>query len=185
MVRPAGIYTYHNTFIAEAAITIFSNGHFRNNLFIGPSDNRHSLSAATLTTYSTLDYNGYRKKNGNRMPYRWRRPADERSNHTDEKNLITIEAATLREFSKKTGLEQHGIEVDADIFENVSLPDPQKRGKVYPVAGYDFQLRKNSAAVDAGVVIPNINDQYTGKAPDLGAYERGRPIPIYGPRPRP
>ena len=182
MVRPAGIFTYHNTFIAEASISIFSNGHFRNNLFIGPSDNRPSLSAATTTTYSTLDYNGYRRKKGNKIPYRWSQPKDKFADNTDEKNLVTVEAASLREFSKKTGLETHGIEVDANIFERVTLP--LVRGKVYPVDGNDLRLRKGSAAIDAGVVLPNINDDYSGKAPDLGAYEYGSPIPHYGPRNR-
>jgi len=31
---------------------------------------------------------------------------------------------------------------------------------------------------------PNINDGFTGKAPDIGAYEIGKPKPHYGPRPR-
>ena len=38
------------------------------------------------------------------------------------------------------------------------------------------------AAIDAGVVLPTINDGFTGKAPDLGAYEFGQPLPQYGPR---
>lgn len=37
----------------------------------------------------------------------------------------------------------------------------------YPTAG--------SAAIDAGVVLPGITDGYQGKAPDLGAYEFGKP----------
>jgi len=44
-------------------------------------------------------------------------------------------------------------------------------------------LRPSSAAIDRGVVIPNVNDGYTGKAPDLGALEAGEPLPVYGPRP--
>ena len=35
----------------------------------------------------------------------------------------------------------------------------------------------------AGVVLPNINNGYTGKAPDLGCCELGAPLPHYGPRP--
>jgi len=27
-----------------------------------------------------------------------------------------------------------------------------------------------------------VNDDFTGRAPDLGAYELGRPLPNYGPR---
>ena len=34
----------------------------------------------------------------------------------------------------------------------------------------------DSAAVDAGLVIPGITDGFTGAAPDLGAYERGKPL---------
>jgi hypothetical protein len=44
----------------------------------------------------------------------------------------------------------------------------------------DVTLRASSEAIDAGATIPNINDGYVGDAPDLGAYERGTPIPKYG-----
>jgi len=30
--------------------------------------------------------------------------------------------------------------------------------------------------------LPNITDGFLGKAPDLGAYEYGAPLPHYGPR---
>jgi hypothetical protein len=43
-------------------------------------------------------------------------------------------------------------------------------------------LKPGSKAVDAGVVLPTINDGFTGKAPDLGALEQGKPEPHYGPR---
>ena len=33
------------------------------------------------------------------------------------------------------------------------------------------------------IVLPNVNDGFTGRAPDLGAIETGRPTPHYGPRP--
>ncbi len=35
-------------------------------------------------------------------------------------------------------------------------------------------LPNGSKAIDAGIVIPGINDSFTGEAPDLGAYEKGR-----------
>ena len=31
-------------------------------------------------------------------------------------------------------------------------------------------------------MLPNINDGFTGNAPDLGALEVGQPLPHYGPR---
>lgn len=41
------------------------------------------------------------------------------------------------------------------------------------VTANDFRLRPGTAAVDAGTVIPGINDGFQGAAPDLGAYELG------------
>jgi hypothetical protein len=43
-------------------------------------------------------------------------------------------------------------------------------------------LAATCAAVDAGQLLPNVSDGHTGSAPDLGAYERDRPLPHYGPR---
>lgn len=182
MIRPAGIFTFQNTFIAEASISNFSNGHFRNNLFIGPSENRPSLSVTTTTNYSTMDYNGYRRKLYSQPAYRLVYPDHDSLNHADVKSLTVLEAMSLKEFSRKTGFEVHGVELGADIFKNVDLPDPQKRGIVYPVKGTDFQLSPGSKAIDAGVRLPNITDSFTGKAPDLGAWEYGNPTPQYGPR---
>jgi hypothetical protein len=75
-----------------------------------------------------------------------------------------------------SGQDTHSVLVDYDTFVNVTMPD-----KTDP-NGLDFRLRPGSAAVDAGVPLPTINDDYTGRAPDIGAYESGRPVPQYGPR---
>jgi hypothetical protein len=40
-----------------------------------------------------------------------------------------------------------------------------------------------SPALDRGMLLPNIDDNFTGAAPDLGAIESGCDVPIYGPRP--
>jgi hypothetical protein len=182
MIRPAGIYTYHNTFIAEVAVSVFSNGHFSNNLFIGPDDDRPTLLVTSLTTYSTFDYNGYRKKSGSSIKYRLRYPLTIVNNNADEKELSFFEFKTLNEFKKKTGFEMHGLELDDDTFQNVPLPDPKIKGHIYPVKGYDFRLKSGSRAIDAGVALPNINDVYSGKAPDVGAIEFGSEVIKYGPR---
>jgi hypothetical protein len=44
------------------------------------------------------------------------------------------------------------------------------------------RFRAAGETVDAGVPIPTVNDGYTGRAPDLGALEVGKPEPGYGPR---
>ena len=180
-IRPSGILTYNNTFVAEAAINNFSNGHFRNNLFIGFFDDRPAFAATTYTTYSSMDYNGYRKKNL-KNAFRLRRPQHDSLNHADDSELKFLEASSLKEFHRKTGYEAHGLELEGDIFEKVELPDPTKVGHIYPVGGADFRLRSSSGAVDAGTILPNITDNFSGKAPDLGALERGKEPPTYGPR---
>jgi hypothetical protein len=97
--------------------------------------------------------------------------------------------ASLAEFTAATGYEQHGRLVDYDIFQNVQphpwLDDPPKGpAQAYDPAALDYRLRAGSAALDAGCVLPNVTEGFTGKAPDLGALEFGRPVPHYGPRRR-
>jgi len=94
--------------------------------------------------------------------------------------------ATLDAYAAATGQDRHSVLVDYDVFVNVPMlnaQDPVQRTTVYPRAGLDFSLRGGpNAAVDRGVVIPNVTDGFTGAAPDLGALERGVPPPQYGPR---
>ncbi len=44
----------------------------------------------------------------------------------------------------------------------------------------DFSLSSQSLGYDAGVVIPNFTDGYEGAAPDMGAFEAGKPPMEYG-----
>ena len=48
--------------------------------------------------------------------------------------------------------------------------------------GADVTLGENSLAIDAALPLPNINDGYSGDAPDLGAVEFGDALPTYGAR---
>jgi hypothetical protein len=63
------------------------------------------------------------------------------------------------------------------------LGAPGDRGTRFPGEKTDLRLDPASRAVDAGVVLPNFNDGFAGKAPDLGCCELGQPLPHYGPRP--
>ena len=89
---------------------------------------------------------------------------------------------SLEAFSAATGQEKHGVMLDYDVFEGVEPLDPKDRSRVYKLEELDFRLREGSAAVDAGCELPTLTDGFTGNAPDLGAYERGKPLPLYGPR---
>jgi len=90
--------------------------------------------------------------------------------------------ATLEELCRATGQEAHGITVDFDVFRNVRPTDPSRPTAVYEIGDMDFRLKAGGAAVDAGIRLANVNDDFTGKAPDLGALESDRPLPVYGPR---
>ena len=181
--KPAGLFVYHNTIIGEQTIRDpSSNMHFRNNLFLGrDTPARGIMTWANATSNYSSDYNGFRPNKNVDDQFTWLAPLAEKTsyepNEGDWKNF-----KTLADFRAATGQEKHGIEVDYDIFEQMTLPDPTKRHAVYHAVDLDFQLRAGSKAVDAGVVIPTVNDGFNGKAPDLGALETGKPLPKYGPR---
>ena len=61
------------------------------------------------------------------------------------------------------------------------LPPPNDQ-TIFDSAIVDVRLKEGSAAIDAGVQLPGLNDGFTGKAPDLGALELGEELPHYGPR---
>lgn len=90
--------------------------------------------------------------------------------------------ASLEELRKVSGLEQNGVYVDYDIFMDLNAPDFQDPHGVYHAEDLNFRLNPNGKAVDAGQIIPNVNDGFKGDAPDLGALEVGMEMPVYGPR---
>ncbi len=89
--------------------------------------------------------------------------------------------ATLADLRAATGQEAHGIEVDFDIFAKPGPPNPANRHAVYHAMDLSFELRPGGQAVDAGVRIPAISDDFTGRAPDPGALKVGAPEAKYGP----
>lgn len=181
--KPAGLYVWHNTIIGEHLISDpSSNMHFRNNLFLGrDTPGRGILRLANATEHWSSDYNGYRPNRGVRDQYLVLAPRPGQLLYEAKKEDWQA-FATLDELRKATGQETNSIEVDFDIFERMTPPDPSKRHAAYHAMDLDFRLRPGSKAVDAGVRIPGVNDDFTGKAPDLGALEVGLPQPHYGPR---
>ena len=180
---PAGIIAYHNTMIGEqSARSSFSNGHFRNNLFLGRDvPNRGIMTWPNVTGSYSSDYNGFRPNRNTRNQYAWLAPAPGKAMY-EPKADDWKSFATLAEFRQATGQEAHGIEVDYEIFENLAPSDPARRYHVYHAMDLNFRLKANSKAIDAGAVLPTINDDFTGRAPDLGALELNQKEPHYGPR---
>jgi hypothetical protein len=195
----AGIVVYHNTFLANVKPMLLaaSNVHYRNNLILGKSETPEIFAVETNTNYSSSDYNGFRPNEGAEFSFEWSSPPfSVRSNFPGEMGKLSTQAQaraeaqarearrfkTLKEFAEATGQDRHSVIVDYDVFQKVTPPGPDPR-TLYQPADFDFQLRPGSVAVDAGVRLPGINDDFTGRAPDLGALEVGRPVPHYGPRP--
>jgi hypothetical protein len=194
----SGIVFYHNTLIApvKPMLGAISNIHFRNNLILGKSETPETFAVETYTNYSSSDYNGFRPNEGAEFSFEWMSPpfgivsAYAAKPGLSPQERIRQEAGskedrkfmTLREFSEATGQDRHSILVDYDVFQKVTPPDANDPRILYKASDFDFQLRPASAAVDAGVRLPNVNDGFTGKAPDLGAYEVGQALPHYGAR---
>lgn len=178
-----GLTTYHNTFIAENnGGGGHPNSNYRNNLILGADGPTHIYRFPYTTSYSIADYNGYRPNRGPESPegqFKWLTPQGQWE-----------EFKTLGALRKASGLEEHGIIVDYDDFEDLQKPIQgpvgtsfgEMPGRVYHAVDLNFNLNSNGNAVDAAVVIPNVNDNFTGKAPDLGALEVGAPPVFYGAR---
>jgi len=68
---------------------------------------------------------------------------------------------SLSQFATAIGEETHGVWAQPGFLDS---------------AAHDFYLTTNSALIDRGVVIPGINDDYLGTAPDIGALESGMQV---------
>lgn len=180
---PAGLVLYHNTLITGVRwmMSGLSNIHFRNNLIMGRTEQPELFAIDTFTNYSSSDYNGFRPNEGAPFSFQWISPPFDVP-AAYEGARVTRNYQTLRAYSEATGQDGHSVLVDYDIFINVSPPDATEPRKLYSPTAFDFGLRSGAKAVDAGVHLPNINNDATGAAPDLGALERDRPPPHYGPR---
>ncbi len=181
--KPAGLYVYHNTIIGEHVIRDpSSNMHYRNNLFLGRDTvDRGIMAWANATDAYSSDYNGFRPNKGVAAQYLWLGPKQGQRIY-EPKPEDWKSFRTLADFKAATGQEAHGIEVDFDIFEKMVPSNPADRHGVYHAMDLNFRLKPGSKAVDAGVVIPTVNDGFAGLAPDLGAIEVGKPEQKYGAR---
>jgi hypothetical protein len=163
-----GLEIYHNTCLSARqgfqSYARWQNGKLYNNLFLGAK--RYAMETGSPTPYTKLDYNGWRRNSEERF-LKWFDGKTWGRHHS------------LDALYKATGHERHGREVDYDTFLDAG---PAKEGTTYTADAFNVQLRPGSVSVDAGKLLPTVNDSFTGTAPDLGCYERGQPVPHYGPR---
>ncbi|MBL8827190.1 MAG: right-handed parallel beta-helix repeat-containing protein [Planctomycetaceae bacterium] len=114
-----------------------------------------------------VDYDGFdwssasRGKQGHPTPFNW--------------NGLRLDDLSM--LSAAVGIEQHGRVVDKEqIFARYAPPPYPSNERP------TFVLRREGAAVDAGVALPNVAEEFRGTAPDLGAFEADEPVPHVGPR---
>jgi len=77
---------------------------------------------------------------------------------------------------------------DYDLYSGRVIPaNKHQKNGIKAAPTYDpknpsgqYNLAPNTPGSDAGALIPNFNDNYTGKAPDTGAYEPARPPLEFG-----
>lgn len=174
----AGTVMYHNTVLVGSQIWLSSsskNGRFMNNLFMNTSTKNPIISGSDVRPLpQTLDYNGYGPGTG---PFPW--------SVSRELHFGTVSQHTypdLAAFAQGTGHEMHGVAglTLEETFVRTEFDQDRSGSFGKP---HDLCLKDGSRAIDAGAILPTINDDFTGKAPDLGAYEKDLPLPHYGPRP--
>jgi hypothetical protein len=81
-----------------------------------------------------------------------------------------------------SGQEAHSILITYADFGRLSGTDKTNIQRLYAPEDYDLTPSSRGNLIDAGVVLPTINDGFVGKAPDIGAIEFGGKAPTYGPR---
>jgi hypothetical protein len=178
----AGLIVAHNTIVSENSLgEPTANMHLHNNLFLGSdAPGRGVMQVAHATDAYSSDHDRYRPTRGVEEQYRVVTPArGGRSCEPQDEKWRSF--STLGDLARATGLERHGIEVDYDVFADLAPPDATRVDAVHHAMDLTFALKPGSKAIDAGVVLPTINDDFSGRGPDLGAIETSRPEPRYGP----
>jgi len=178
-------FVYHNSGYcvlkdgADAGIAVsfpplgfipLENKVFRNNAFLA----REYAILHNCANYS-LDYDCYYGLPGQKQPvFSWD-SLDAAGKRT------TFDTRDFAQYVQKTGSELHGLYADPGF---VSTPDVATVMSVPYEEGYvsrgamvkdgnpgDLRLESTSPCIDRGVVIRGINEDFKGKAPDVGAVE--------------
>ena len=171
--EPSGVFAWHNTFVSPGVpLLLYTSDwshHFalQNNLFVGPA----ALPTGRVIDWTgpvddgVFDYNGY---------------------FPDGMFVVNLAGQggyqRFQNFAdmQASGMEAHGVLLAQPVFASGLTPPASYQETLAP---QDAALAPDSNAIDRGLVLPNVNDWFTGAAPDLGALEAGCAPPVYGPRP--
>ena len=158
---PSGFHLFHNTAIRPGWAWVqhgayVSNFSFLNNVTVGTEN---AVNVIPVIRAGRIDYNGW-------MP--------------DGEFVFTDRWTGFSAMREKSPYERHGVLLHPPVFQ-APVPIPS-RFSAFMRPPSAVSLHPESNAVDAGLRLANINDVYTGRAPDLGAVERGLEAPHYGVR---
>ncbi len=148
------VYTSVSGIDAIRSADRITGQHFRNNIFFGDGLALNAIEG--VSSDNDWDYDLWYN-----LDVQWMKSYTAESSRRRLFKLASKLVNSLSQFQELTGWEQHGLYVDP-LFAD-------------PVNG-DLRLRPESPGVDRGVVLPNINDGFKGKAPDMGAYEWGSSV---------
>ncbi len=123
------------------------------------------------------------RTNGAERSFEWNSPPPGAPLLSRTKNPVTRRREDPRRAcSRATGQDTHSVLLGYDVFVNAPIPDksdPSDIERLYVPEDFDFRLAPGSPAIAAGIALPNINDGFAGKAPDLGAYQLDQPLPHF------
>jgi hypothetical protein len=164
--EPSGMLVWNNTFVSPVAALLMQTpavAHFfelRNNVFIGPPPGVSRFWPSTVEWSGGIDH-GVFARDGYWPDGRFKFGA--------------------RRFANLAAVRRGGIERGSVLLGRRAL------AHVAPLRGYrrllrplDASLAPGSRAIDRGARLPGVTNGFAGRAPDLGALERGRRAPRFG-----
>ncbi|PCJ60877.1 MAG: hypothetical protein COA79_07400 [Planctomycetota bacterium] len=88
---------------------------------------------------------------------------------------------TFQDWKTKNSQGNHDVLLAGQkIFDKLVLDFDKTDFQTWRYPYQDFSLDKSSKAIDAAKVMPGVTSDYKGKGPDIGAWERGEEVPVYG-----
>ena len=157
------------------------NQYIANNAIVGDNPTSTLFSISSYTNYSSSDYNAFALNAKATNNFQWNTPPyDVGMDWVNPE--VTRSFNSLASMTEGTGQESHSILITYADFGRLSATDKTNIQRLYAPEDYDFTPSSRANLIDAGVVLPTINDGFVGKAPDIGAIEFGGKAPTYGPR---
>ncbi len=173
---PTGVLCYQNTFIGEVGVPgPAANLHFRNNLILAEGAAEAVFNVGTFTSYSTSDYNGFRPNPGAKVAFQWSSPpAGMPSEYVQAARRASVRDAARLSTRNRPGRAQQARRLRHVRARHAAGSQGSAASCTIPrrsISAWRRARRRSTPALS----LPNITDGYTGRAPDLGALERGRP----------